>query len=167
MQWTAWLSYTRNTPPSLAELRADEARLQRLQPLIAEIERREREERIQQGYLLPDGTEPAKESQQGFQVPGSQAAGVAFPYPLDAEPSQQVEAPKAPQHEVSDSEFIAPPREKVDPSQANSAEELRKLAEEDTKRRLRESGVAEGSGASEGVEGVGRTFKPRRRGGAK
>lgn len=140
-QWTAWMSFTRDTPPSLAELQRDADRLAKLRPLVEAIEKREREERILQGYLLPDGSEPSKEP--------DALMPVAPPYPLDAEPAE---------------EFIAPPREKVDPTAANSADELRKLAEEDTKRRLKESGVAEGSGPVEGVEGVGRAFKPRRRG---
>jgi NADH dehydrogenase [ubiquinone] 1 alpha subcomplex assembly factor 2 len=151
-QWTAWMSFTRDAPPSLGELQRDAARIARLGPLVAAIEAREREERILQGYLLPDGSEPG-----AAQVPQSLTSGAAqtkaFPYALDAEPQA-----------LPDSDFIAPPRDKVDPGAANSADALRKLAEEDTKRRLKESGVAEGSGPVEGVEGVGRAFKPRRRG---
>jgi NADH dehydrogenase [ubiquinone] 1 alpha subcomplex assembly factor 2 len=68
---------------------------------------------------------------------------------------------------------VAPPSRTVDPSAHSSPEELRRLSEEDTKRRIRESerktppAQAEPVGsASDGVQGVtgGSGFKPRRRG---
>jgi NADH dehydrogenase [ubiquinone] 1 alpha subcomplex assembly factor 2 len=71
---------------------------------------------------------------------------------------------------------VSLPNETVDPSRHSSPEELRKLSEEDTKRRIRETGVSETSpgegkkesgtgGGGVGV-GLGAGLKPRRRGGA-
>lgn len=70
---------------------------------------------------------------------------------------------------------VAPPSPTVDPSAHSSAEELRRLSEEDTKRRIQESerktppGQAEGADVRKGKEGVQGVdtggFKPRRRGG--
>lgn len=58
---------------------------------------------------------------------------------------------------------VVPPRETIDPSEHNSAEELRKLAEEDTRRRIEQAG-------GEAVQPVvvdrpqAEALKPRRRG---
>jgi NADH dehydrogenase [ubiquinone] 1 alpha subcomplex assembly factor 2 len=67
---------------------------------------------------------------------------------------------------------VAPPSATVDPSSHSSPEELRRLSEEDTKRRIKESerkspaGEATGGAQDEGVKGIdtGGGFKPRRRG---
>jgi NADH dehydrogenase [ubiquinone] 1 alpha subcomplex assembly factor 2 len=144
VQWTAWLSFTRNTPPSLAELQADANRRVRLGPLVAAIEARERAERIQQGYLLPDGSEVPRDGSVSVAAPPTP------PYPLDV----PVEEP-----------LLAPPREKVNPAQVDSAQELRRLAEEDTRRRMAESGVAEpvAPPAAQSVQPAA-GLKPRRRG---
>lgn len=197
------MSYTRDTPPTMPELQRDAIRIARLQPIIARIAERERAERIEQGFLLPDGSEPGHR-----RVPESLQGNVAMPTrPLriaEAEAGAQaeaqaqaqaaVESPQPPRHPVQPGQVgpdaqaepirpptppsepaptrvtmetpLAPPRAKVDPS-AN-ADELRALAEEDTRRRMRESGVGEvGVGAGAGVKSVGRAFKPRRRGEAK
>ena len=57
VQWTAWLSFTRPDPPSLAELQHDAERVMRLSGRIQEIEQREMEERIRQGYITGNETE--------------------------------------------------------------------------------------------------------------
>lgn len=142
----------------MEELQRDAERQTRLGPMIAAIEAREREERILQGYLLPDGTEvPRADQPETFKIPSTLSQpGLSVPGPT-AVPPHQIDGD-------GNAEYLAPPRAKVDPTESNSADELRKLAEEDTKRRLRESGVAEGSAAVDGVQGVGRAFKPARRG---
>ncbi|WOO77301.1 NADH-ubiquinone oxidoreductase assembly factor N7BML [Vanrija pseudolonga] len=166
VQWQSWMSWTRSTPPSLAELQADAARLARLQPLIARIEERETAERIAQGYLLPDGSEPSDRREHVAMAHGS------LPAPGEKARKRQrfglvaEEAPADIEDAVAAHSAVAPPATKVDAATFSEAETLRRLAEEDTKRRLRESGVSDaGSGAGvEGVQGVGRAFKPRRRG---
>lgn len=163
VQWQSWMSWTRSSPPSLAELQADASRLARLQPLIARIEERETAERIAQGYLLPDGSEPTDRREHVAMAHGT------LPAPGEAPRKRQrfgLVAEEEPVH-IEDAvagHVVAPPATKVDASTHHEAETLRRLAEEDTKRRLRESGVSDSGSAAEGVQGVGRGFKPRRRG---
>ncbi|KAG6811850.1 hypothetical protein H0H92_005583, partial [Tricholoma furcatifolium] len=69
VQWSAWLSHTRQYPPTLEELQLDAAKQQRVQLNVALIEAREREEkaemlRIQQQHdqqMLKASIEPQKE----------------------------------------------------------------------------------------------------------
>ncbi|KAF9051545.1 hypothetical protein BJ165DRAFT_895817 [Panaeolus papilionaceus] len=44
VQWTAWLTHTRQNPPTVEELEADQTRMQRLQVNVAAIEARDRAE---------------------------------------------------------------------------------------------------------------------------
>ncbi|OCF75730.1 hypothetical protein I204_03022 [Kwoniella mangroviensis CBS 8886] len=182
VQWRAWLSHTRVEPPTLQELEYDYSRQQGLQPKIAAIEAREREERIRQGYLLPDGSVP--------QAP-SQIAGPSTPSERAARLKQIGQPPPQPQHvnslnseTVPSSSYpiptptndkVAEPSKTVDPAQHSSAEDLRRLAMEDTKRRIDESEnqqqlqQQQQIQGKKGVEGVGlglagERLKPRRRG---
>lgn len=160
------MSYTRELPPTMAELQVDAARQSRLQPLIAAIEAREKAERIEQGYLLPDGSEPPRSDMDArvpasLSFPGRSGPGANF---LPGEGRKKLVMP--PREVAQAAGFdtsLAPPRATVDPASADDAAALRKLAEDDTRRRLRESGVAESSGQVDGVTGVGRAFKPARR----
>ncbi|KAL1413580.1 hypothetical protein Q8F55_001354 [Vanrija albida] len=162
VQWQSWMSWTRSAPPSLDELRADAARLARLAPLVARIEEREAAERIAQGYLLPDGSEPADRREHVARAHGS------LPAPGEAARKRQrfglVDEVEPLPIEAARDAAVAPPATKVDAQTHAAADELRRLAEEDTKRRLRESGVSDVGAAVDGVQGVGRAFKPRRRG---
>jgi NADH dehydrogenase [ubiquinone] 1 alpha subcomplex assembly factor 2 len=162
---------------------------------VAAIEAREREERILQGYLLPDGSEagerqvPASlggdqgqiEGKPFASAGGSPHASAKFAYPpaprekMPAKGSAPVAEPAparpgeaggevpGPEEGETGHGTIAPPRPKVD-ALSTDPETLRRLAEEDTRRRLRESGVSEAGVGEEGVKGVGRGFRPRRRG---
>ncbi|WVQ95239.1 hypothetical protein IAU59_002334 [Kwoniella sp. CBS 9459] len=203
VQWRAWLSHTRVEPPSLPELSSDTARQESLLPKIAAIEAREREERIRQGYLLPDGSEPPHAGTGGGtgsgygQVAGpstpserrarlerigqpqpqpqgsytsASAFGASTPASSSSSPSKAgtvLNALTSDNAHVSSSSpskgntypiptppssGLAPPRDprSVDPSKYASADELRKLAMEDTKRRIAESGGASGQGQQEG-----------------
>ncbi|BEI86252.1 hypothetical protein CcaverHIS002_0605390 [Cutaneotrichosporon cavernicola] len=204
VQWTAWMSHTRATPPSMDELRKDAARQAALRVRVAMIEAREKAERIEQGYLLPDGTEAGEQN-----VPssldgdgliggvfattggsfassgGTPHASAKFAYPpaprdkmpkrrgsapvVDLAQSESIEAPlqsqtSTPEASATDETSpIAPPRAKVD-AMSTDANTLRQLAEEDTRRRLRESGVSEEGVGDAGVKGVGKAFRPRKRG---
>lgn len=234
------MSYTRDTPPSMDELRVDAARQSALRERVKLIEAREREERILQGYLMPDGSEANDRKvpqalgghsgasqivQQGEEGGGGGAgekagegdggrglgmegksglfefasaggkphASAKFAYPpaprermpetssrptpafVDLAANARVQGEKeveGQQHDdaqaqaLSATETIAPPRPKVD-ALSTDANTLRQLAEEDTKRRMRESGVSEaGSAEGEGVQGVQGAggLKPRKRG---
>ncbi|CAK9784386.1 hypothetical protein CC85DRAFT_330706 [Cutaneotrichosporon oleaginosum] len=220
VQWTAWMSHTRADPPSMAELEADARRQAALRARVLEIEARERAERIQQGYLLPDGSEAGERKvplalggameEEGtfasaggtphasakFAYPpapreklppkgsapvavdlaaGAQAAGAGQAGRAHAELAGRAEAaaaraslaaPETREETPLDAEKrepIVPPRAKVD-ALSTDPETLRKLAEEDTRRRLRESGVSEEGVGEAGVTGVGRAFRPRKRG---
>ncbi|WRT68710.1 uncharacterized protein IL334_005690 [Kwoniella shivajii] len=207
VQWRAWLSHTRVEPPSLEELEFDFSRQQELGPKIIAIEAREREERIRQGYLLPDGSNPNEikpsqiagpsttserkariaqigqsnhlqpnqshsHSQSSSQMQGqSQASSRNQPHPINAlnsenNTSTQSEYPiPTPTHNQ-----ILPPSITVDPIQHSSAEDLRKLAMEDTRKRIAESEAkSEPEKKDRGVHGVGLGLaegglQPRRRG---
>ncbi|WWD19317.1 hypothetical protein CI109_103775 [Kwoniella shandongensis] len=198
VQWRAWLSHTRPNPPSLTELQSDFDRQSSLQPKIAAIEAREREERIRQGYLLPDGSElPLQGDGQG-QIAGPSTSSerkaqnqrfVVSPAaaPTTAESSSTTESKSKPQHvnalnseeatkgyaiPTPSREDIAPPRETINPAEHASREELRKLAEEDTKRRIKETGGVDQQQQQQqqqhqqetGTAGTGAGLQPRRRG---
>lgn len=158
VQWTAWMSFTRETPPTMEELKKDWVRQERLKLRVQEIEERERQERIAQGYLNPDGTEidPDKLEAPPDLTPKH---GIAQQRGFDLPRSAVQEVSQAMGQEA----YLAPPREKIDPAQTDDAEELRRLAMEDTKRRMEESGVAEHRKEEE-VQGLDQGFKPRRRG---
>lgn len=186
VQWTAWMSFTRANPPTMDELKRDYVRQERLRQRVAEIEERERLERIEQGYLNPDGSEidpdrleaprdlqpkigGPKGAKGAYSYAGagkpssyaSQKPSVAQARGFDLPPSAVQEASKA----MGQESYLAPPREKVDAAQHDDADELRRLAMEDTKRRMEESGVTEHR-EQEDVQGLGQGFKPapRRRG---
>ncbi|GMK57351.1 hypothetical protein CspeluHIS016_0401850 [Cutaneotrichosporon spelunceum] len=202
VQWTAWMSHTRATPPSMDELRKDAARQAALRVRVAEIEARERAERIEQGYLLPDGAEagerkvPASlggnvgQTGEFASAGGTPHASAKFAYPpapreklpnrgsapvavdlakASLEPSTSQAAPASSSEpapaEGKDGQIgdIALPRVKVD-ALSTDPSTLRKLAEEDTRRRLRESGVSEEGLGEAGVKSVGKGFRPRKRG---
>ncbi|WVR09329.1 hypothetical protein IAU60_006395 [Kwoniella sp. DSM 27419] len=184
VQWRSWLSHTRVEPPTLTELERDSNRVQNLQPMIAAIEAREREERIRQGYLLPDGSVPEQPSQiagpstaserrariERIGQPHAQGAESSIqPHPANALNTEQAPADSGYPVPTPSSSGVAAPRGTIDPSKHSSAEELRRLAMEDTKRRIAESQVADPSAAKpeqkavEGVEGTG-GLAPRRRG---
>ena len=79
------------------------------------------------------------------------------PTALDGENVYQVPTPHSPS--------IPPPSETVDPSSHASKDELRKLAEEDTMRRIKQAG-GEVKTSTDGVKNVGvgsEGLKPRRR----
>ncbi|WVO14547.1 hypothetical protein L204_102182 [Cryptococcus depauperatus] len=146
VQWEAWLAHTRTHPPSLQELEHDHQRQVSLLPRVAAIEAREREERIRQGYLLPDGSEPIKVKElAGPSVSGERKAQaekfikpLESPRPISVPTSQQVDQNHKP---VSTFYDDPTPRKKV--NQNASAKELRRLAEEELK-----SQIAEGRATS-------------------
>lgn len=202
------MSHTRDTPPTMEELKTDYARQMALRERVAAIEERERAERIEQGYLREDGSEigheevprrlelggpvwinvkPGEEeaakaaaSAGAVSGPASWSTGTAgvphasakyaFPPRRDSRraarmqrQAEVVEEEVATEQVVEEGVRIAPPRAKVDALSQDPAE-LRKLAEEDTKRRMRESGVEE-STEGERVEPAAFAPAPRRRGG--
>ena len=157
------------------------------------MEERERLERIRQGFLVEGGAENSTPKisgriQESSFIPtpsASDSTPTIRPRPL---PTSKVEA-EASGNQSGRSEFprssatagrpdLAPQRTSVDPSQITSKEELRRLSEEDTKRRITASVVeaepgkagssGKGKGTKMGVEGVGLGgggLAPRRRGG--
>ena len=169
---SAGLSHTRSHPPTIQELEADFHRQSRLRPMIAAIEQRETEERIRQGYL-PDPSSASETSAGAIAGPSRQAsevtarptAGHAYPRAGDAGRATPEAASST--AGASTSSAATPPRKTVDPSV--SADELRKLAEEDTKRRIEEQGgdVPQHPDETESTKGVNvgsGGFAPRRRG---
>ncbi|OXG48012.1 hypothetical protein J010_04510 [Cryptococcus neoformans] len=147
VQWKAWLSHTRTTPPTVQELEHDYERQISLLPKVAAIEAREREERIRQGYLLPDGSElehppsqigaPSTSTERKAQIQKFISSPQNYPTEAPKERSPFTYPVPTPQ-----SQGVASPRKTIDPSTA-SAKELRKLAEEDTKRRIAQTGNME------------------------
>jgi NADH dehydrogenase [ubiquinone] 1 alpha subcomplex assembly factor 2 len=92
--------------------------------------------------------EPLVQHPQGdMQHPRDGLDTAAEPYPIPTPPSTRV----------------VPPRETIDPSEHSSAEDLRKLAEEDTRRRIEQAG---GEAVQPEVvdQPQAETLKPRRRG---
>lgn len=166
--------------------------------MIAAIEDREREERIRQGYLSSpasaqsplgqiSGPSENRHSSLGFNQPQNPVAGPSrsTPSPQQRTSSSVDRRQEAVAEQRSDpnspdkpytvpsaqSDGVAPPPPTVDPSKHSSAEELRRLSQEDTRRRMEQSkqedpvekmrSVRDG-GAK--VEVPGATFKPKRRG---
>ncbi|WWC90411.1 uncharacterized protein L201_005346 [Kwoniella dendrophila CBS 6074] len=189
VQWRAWLSHTRVEPPTLEELEFDYTRQQDLQPKVAAIEAREREERIRQGYLLPDGSTPTAPSMiAGPSTPSERLARlqqIGQPHlQSSVNEGQQIQHSNSLNFEnIQTNEYPIPtpitnqanqakPGKTVNPSKNSTAEELRNLAMEDTKRRIAETGkenIPKPEKASKGVEGVGLGLaagglQPRRRG---
>ncbi|OCF35785.1 hypothetical protein I316_02277 [Kwoniella heveanensis BCC8398] len=242
------LSHTRVEPPTLPELSSDSARQESLISKVAAIEQREREERIRQGYLLPDGSVPpglgagggreygqvagpstaterrarierigsgsgsgggsgSGQSQIAFQ---SQSNNLSQPISASGSASSSLTNSSTPSRPgsvpnalTSDNKYtlpqssnaypiptplttpttsgpgIAPPRDPrtVDPSKYASADELRRLAMEDTKRRIAELGgephsqqpsqssdTRTGGGAQQGASaGAGPPLQPQSR----
>lgn len=194
VQWTSWLSHTRQDPPSISELQTDAQRQSGLIDRIAEIDVREREERYRQGYISsPDITSDEKHSGLSYALPaGRVRSGPSLSprYPPSTASSsiqppvenvKSIEGVNARSMDeisdrVGDKEYavptpsspgVPPPPETVDPSSNSSKDTLRKLAEEDTKRRIAEAGgdVSSGDKGVQGVQlGTSGGFKPRRRG---
>ncbi|KAK1921014.1 hypothetical protein DB88DRAFT_501909 [Papiliotrema laurentii] len=187
IQWTAWLAHTRSEPPSIAELQKDAQRQSSLTSRIAEIEAREREERISQGYITSDAPEdihsglnfpalgfgPRIRSTPSFAHHLQQASSVTArsspppPYPI--EPPVDRDLPQGQQHTypvpTPTSSAVPPPSETVDPAQHASKDDLRKLAEQDTKRRIQQQG-GDVNTKDTGVQAVDfgtGGLKPRRR----
>ena len=159
-------------------------RRSRLQPMIEAIEAREHAERIRQGYISAPlegeglaaiaGPSRATHSSLTYPFPASQHSAIP---PLSTQKSQGAEPPNQSSAARVEAEYpipsaqspgVAPPRETIDPSRHTSGEDLRKLAEEDTKRRMARSratvpppvGKDEAQGVNVGQGG----FAPRRRG---
>lgn len=190
------LSHTRADPPSIAELEHDRSRRERLGPLVSAIEERETEERIRQGYLPspeaesvtrqiagPSGT--SRHSGQRYHLgqgasrinaapsfvarPSGSAGNQDGTSTWSAEANRQIDPhPQSPQNVLptSTSPGVAPPPNTVDPAKYSSPEELRRLAEEDTKRRMQETGESPlpTTSSPSPTTPSNPTFKPRRRG---
>lgn len=149
------MSFTRDNPPTMEELKRDWVRQERLRSKVLEIEEREKQERIAQGFLNPDGTEIDRDKLEA--PPGLEPQHGIAQRGFDLPRTHVQEASEAMGQET----YLAPPREKVDPKTGDQ-EELRRLAMEDTKRRMEESGVAEHR-EQDDVQGVDLGFKPRQR----
>lgn len=174
------LSHTRTDPPSLDELKADSSRQTRLRPMIEAIEAREREERIRQGYLPAPGTGIATgiEGERHAGMPRS----IAGPSRINTRPSfsstsQTTETGTDGQNQKYPTSTatggMPPPGQTVDPIRHDDPAELRRLAEEDTKRRIEQRGgegdlrpekQGEGQGDDDAAATGGLTPRPRRRG---
>ncbi|TYJ58026.1 hypothetical protein B9479_001118 [Cryptococcus floricola] len=174
VQWRAWLSHTRSDAPSRQELEKDLYRQNDLLPKIAAIEAREREERIRQGYLLPDGSEPEKSDVKQVTAPSEisgerRAQTQRFIDASNASRAGTKEAGAVGREKSAPASEVAPPRRTIDPTTA-SPEELRKLAEEDTKRRIAQTeGAPEVAkkGDVQSVQFGEGGLAPKRRGGKK
>ncbi|KAK0470498.1 hypothetical protein IW261DRAFT_1676410 [Armillaria novae-zelandiae] len=87
VQWSAWLSHTRQNPPTLQELQIDLARQERVLRNAALIEARDREEHLR----MSSGLEPGAISQASdtpLELPqehsGETASSVSSPPPIPA-----------------------------------------------------------------------------------
>ncbi|KAK4685141.1 NADH dehydrogenase [ubiquinone] 1 alpha subcomplex assembly factor 2, partial [Tremellales sp. Uapishka_1] len=180
VQWTAWMAHTRTNPPTIEELERDYNRQTRLTPLISAIEEREKQERIRQGFLIPDsetgdyvptpiaGPSHSRDSatrQQPSKEPRISSHSSFSEVEVDARRSVPEAETNTYPVPTPPSAGVAPSRSTVDPS--TSPEELRRLSEKDTRRRMQESGVAEQTGSTgEAIDVTeGQGLKPRRRGG--
>ena len=167
--------------------------------MVAEIAERERLERIRQGYLVEEG-EPGPSvagriREPSFTPPPSESTATPLlqPRQLRTEQSRptRAEQPRPPLSAADQASTegttqtypvptgptpgVSLPGRTVDPSAHTSKEELRRVAEEDTRRRMAELGVETRPGRAEqsderesGFEGVGLGgggLAPRRRGG--
>lgn len=121
----------------------------------------------------PQGSGREKSPKQQGVVP--QSAAESQPPQITPAPQSAQPPPSAGDYAVPTPETpgVAPPSRTVDPSAHSSPEELRRLSEEDTKRRIQESerkappGSSRGEGSGGAVQGIdtgGSGFKPRRRG---
>jgi NADH dehydrogenase [ubiquinone] 1 alpha subcomplex assembly factor 2 len=153
--------------------------------MIEAIEARETAERIRQGYLADPALEAPSTNPRLKSIPGPSQAQLngrpSFTQP-DRRPISQTgqdgdSATSAPSSTAqgrrkvdSTSREVPAPGQPVDPLKHDDPAELRRLAEEDTKRRIEErGGEADLREKSEGVEGVnvgagGGGLAPRRRG---
>jgi len=165
-------------------LQNDTTRQSNLKPLIEAIEARETAERIRQGYL-PDPTNPDSQVKPiaGPSSTSSSSGQIntrpSFTTP-DTRPVEQTGQPNSSpttipnqsgRREGSVSPKVPAPGQTVDPGRHDDPAELRRLAEEDTKRRIEERGgeadLRGQDGKVEGVDvggGVGGGLAPRRRG---
>jgi NADH dehydrogenase [ubiquinone] 1 alpha subcomplex assembly factor 2 len=148
--------------------------------MIEAIEARETAERIRQGYLADPALEAPSTNPRLKSLPGPSQAQLngrpSFTQP-DRRPIGQTgqdgdsatSAP-IPTAQGTTSRGVPAPGQPVDPLKHDDPAELRRLAEEDTKRRIEErGGEADLREKSEGVEGVnvgagGGGLAPRRRG---
>ena len=164
--------------------------------MIAQIEERERTERIRQGYLLETGSIPPpripekiETTEKSFtpppkrthDTPTLQPKPDPTPTPISRSHEAGLSATEGEAQTYSvpmpQRPDLAAARETVDPSASQSREELRRLSEEDTRRRMVESGVDPEPGKADkqtgekrsAVQGVGLgsssgVLAPRRRG---
>ncbi|RXK42386.1 hypothetical protein M231_00376 [Tremella mesenterica] len=163
------LSHTRTDPPSIDELLRDSERMSRLKPMVAAIEQRETAERIRQGYL-PDPSQissPTIAGPSSFYIQQSKSQIVTTERPLEANVGPDLDRMET-AYPITTPSVIPPPRQAVEPSSATSTEELRRLAQEDTKRRINEHGGDTGSEIKrevvQSVEVGQGNLTPRRRG---
>jgi len=179
LSWRPGLSHTRSNPPTTSELQNDTTRQSNLKPLIEAIEARETAERIRQGYL-PDpslnneGVKPiAGPSTNTAQLNTRPSFTVPDKRPIEqtgqpaSSPTQSGQSESKREGLVSES--VPAPGATVDPGKNDDPAELRRLAEEDTKRRIEQRGgeadLRVGNGNVEGVDvGGGGGLAPRRRG---
>ncbi|CAD6568209.1 MAG: hypothetical protein TREMPRED_004358 [Tremellales sp. Tagirdzhanova-0007] len=162
--------------------------------MIAQIEERERTERIRQGYLDQGGSIIAPQISGRIEEPsftpapkGTDQTPTIQPRPEPKLNSKPVPIPQSHESKLSATEGsaqtysvptpqrsdLALARETVDPSASQSREELRRLSEEDTRRRMVESGVDPEPGKADQQSGEKRLAEqavgsgglvPRRRG---
>ncbi|WWC71255.1 uncharacterized protein I206_105208 [Kwoniella pini CBS 10737] len=209
VQWRAWLSHTRVEPPNLEELKNDFKRQENLQPKIKAIELREKEERIRQGYLLPDGSIPInnnnlknqifisnpstqferkailnnigktsisqkqkqEQNKQFYQIESNQKSNIQQQQYSNSLNSEKISVENS--YNIPKSTFNSKQNQTFDPIKHSSAEELRKLAMEDTKRRISQNKEKQPKPEKKdhGIQGVGLGLadnsgglQPRRRG---
>jgi len=162
-------------------LQSDTSRQSKLKPLIEAIEARETAERIRQGYL-PDpslnneGVKPIAGPSTNTNTNTAQInTRPSFTTP-DNRPVEQTGQPASSPTQANTntregvvSESVPAPGATVDPGKNDDPAELRRLAEEDTKRRIEQRGgeadLRVGNGSVEGVDvGGGGGLAPRRRG---
>ncbi|KAL1695755.1 hypothetical protein GGG16DRAFT_44608 [Schizophyllum commune] len=121
VQWSAWLSHTRQNAPTMEELIADAERLRRLQMKVAMIEARDAEERAQRellsepqsfspspstagdplpahpiGARIAENAQSAQESVQALEQATAPPSEPAHPTPEPAQPSTSTTQPGGP-----------------------------------------------------------------------
>lgn len=143
--------------------------------MIEAIEAREQAERIRQGYLIEPGTEATPRGIAGPSRINTKPSFVAPPSPSQSQAphsdgTTRNEAPgRAYDIPTATSPTVPPPPLTVDPLQNDDPVQLRKLAEEDTRRRIEQRGgegdlVKKEGEKVEGVDVGGGGLAPRRRG---
>lgn len=141
--------------------------------MVEAIEAREQAERIRQGYLAEPGSGAETPSPRSIAGPSRINTQPSFVKPTQTQKarSQNEEPSRAYDVPTGTSPTVPPPGETVDPLRHDDPAELRRLAEEDTKRRIEERGGEGDLAKKEGdkVEGVnvggsGGGLAPRRRG---